>query len=64
VQVVPEGVEKLKYLNYRVAEKRGIELIRVGEGYRDRQKTTRSALGAAIAEARRIAAEINGDTVD
>jgi len=64
VQVVPEGVERLKCLNYRVAEKRGIKLIYVGEGYRERQKTARSALGAAIAEAKRIAAEINGDTVD
>lgn len=62
VQVVPEGVEPLKCLNHRVADKRGIEIIRCGEGYSSRCKTTRSALGAAIAKAKRIAAEINGNS--
>lgn len=59
VQVVPEGVEKLNALNHVVAKKRGIEIIQCGEGYSSRCKTERSMLGAALAEANRIADEIN-----
>ena len=59
VQVVPDGVEPLSCLNHRVAKKRGIELIYCGEGYSNRQETTRSMLGGALAEAKRIANEIN-----
>lgn len=62
VQVVPEGIEPLRYLNHRVAAKRGIEIIRIGEGYSSRQKTTRSALGSAIAEGRRLVTKINGNS--
>ena len=59
VQVVPEGVAPLRCLNRHNADLRGIELIYCGEGYSDRQKTTRSALGAALAEAQQIANKIN-----
>lgn len=59
VQVVPDGVEPLICLNSRAAELRGIEIIHCGEGYSSRQKTERSMLGAALAEARRIVDEIN-----
>ena len=61
VQVVPDGVERLACLDRRVATKRRIELIYCGEGYYNRQATTRSALGAAIAEAEEIANKINGE---
>lgn len=59
VQVVPEGITPLTVLNQSVADHRGIELIYCGEGYRENQKTVRSRLGAAIAEANRVADEIN-----
>ena len=61
VQVVPKGVEPLKQLNHRVAELRGIEVIHCGEGYSSRCATTRSALGAALAEANEVADQINRD---
>jgi hypothetical protein len=59
VQVVPAGAERLKALNTAVAEKRGIEIIYCGEGYSQSCKTTRSALGAARAEAQQVADRIN-----
>ena len=59
VQVVPDGVNRLIYLNHKVAKSRGIKIIYCGEGYGNRRETTRSALGAAIAEANKIADEIN-----
>jgi len=59
VQIIPDGVARLRYLNRSVAARRGIEIIYCGEGYQDRQKTTRSALGAALAKAHKIADEIN-----
>lgn len=60
VQVVPEGVEPLRVLNHSVAAKRGIQIIHCGEGYSLRCKTLRSMLGSAIADAQRIANNING----
>lgn len=59
VQVVPEGVARLSVLNSAVAARRGIEIIYCGEGYSSRCATERSMLGAALAEARRIAERIN-----
>jgi len=59
VQVVPDGVERLKQLRRDTAAKRGIKIIYCGEGYSSRQATTRSMLGAAKEKARQIAAQIN-----
>ncbi len=61
VQIVPEGVEPLKCLNQFAAKKRGIEILYCGEGYYNRQQTTRSMLGKALAKARQIAEEINNE---
>jgi len=58
VQIVPAGVARLKCLNRRAAEARGIEIVYCGEGYSNRCATTRSMLGAAIAAADRLALEI------
>ena len=58
VQVVPEGVERLKTLNASAAEKRGIRIIYIGQGYWNRRGPT-SALGIAIAEAKKVADQIN-----
>jgi hypothetical protein len=59
VQVVPTGTVRLKCLNRETARKRGIDIIYCGDGYSANQKTQRSMLGRALAEARRIADEIN-----
>ena len=64
VQLVPEGVAPLKQLNRKVAAKRGIELIYCGEGYWNRQATTRSALGAAIAKAEQILENHEGPSME
>ncbi len=61
VQVVPDGVERLKVLNKRAAKERGIELIYCGEGYSNRVATNQSMLNQARAEAERIATEINAE---
>ncbi len=62
VQIVPKGQTPLTVLNSRVAEKRGIEIIQCGEGYRDRQATSRSMLRQAIAKAEAIVEETNEST--
>ena len=59
VQIVPDGVQKLTYLNSRIARMRGIKIVYCGEGYSNRQKTERSMLSQAIMKARRIVNEIN-----
>ena len=59
VQIVPEGVTPLVALNHKAAMRRGIEIVYCGEGYSDRQKTSRSMYNQAKAEAERIAAEVN-----
>jgi len=59
VQIVPQGATRLSCLNRSVAKKRGIILINCGEGYRNRQATTRSMLGAAKDKANYIAEAIN-----
>lgn len=59
VQSVPDGVEPLKYLNYSVATRRGIEIIYCGEGYSNRT-SNRSMYGQALEKAKKIAGEING----
>jgi len=59
VQVVPDNVEKLKVLNRKVAQKRGIKIIYCGEGYSQCQQTSRSLLGQALIKAREIAEKIN-----
>lgn len=58
VQVVPDGVARLTVLNQKVAQKRGIEIIYVGEGYSNRIGE-RSMYGQAMAEAEAIVAKIN-----
>jgi len=60
VQIVPKNVDPLVCLNRRNAKLRGIEIIHCGEGYSHRVKTSRSMLRQAMAEAKRIAEEING----
>ena len=60
VQIVPNGVERLKTLNSRAAEKRGIEIINCGVGYYNRTGPA-SMYGRALAEAKSIAAKINGE---
>lgn len=60
VQLVPNGVQPLRYLNRKVARQRGITIIYCGEGYSRRQKTSRSMLGAALQKAQRIVDAING----
>jgi len=59
VQVVSPNIEKLKVLNKKVAQKRGIKLIHCGEGYYNRQATTQSMLGSAIEKATQLADKIN-----
>jgi len=59
VQVVPFGAEPLKTLNRKTAEKRGIEIRYIGEGYSNRSGP-RSAFGKALKAANELAAEING----
>lgn len=60
VQIVPEGVTPLYNLNSHIAEKRGIEIIYCGEGYSDRQKTSRSSLNQARERAAEIARKYEG----
>ena len=50
VQIVPDGVDRLKCLNRTVAEKRGIQIIHCGEGYQEHQGP-RSAFGRALSKA-------------
>jgi hypothetical protein len=59
VQVVPSGKTRLAVLNHKAAANRGIKLVHCGEGYSDRQATTRSALGAALERAQRLVDNIN-----
>jgi len=59
VQVVPDGVEPLVRLDRKAAVRRGIELIYCGEGYSKRQVTPRSMYNQALAEAERVADEID-----
>lgn len=56
VQLVPEGVEPLEALRADLAERRGIQIVQCGEGYR-RNDGPRSALGRARAEAERVVEE-------
>jgi len=58
VQVVPEGQDRLEVLNHKSAAKRGIEIIRCGEGYAKRSGP-RSSLGIAMSNAIAIAERIN-----
>jgi hypothetical protein len=51
VQIVPPGVEPLRILNLARAEKHGIEIVYIGEGYRERNGR-RSSYGKAIAAAK------------
>ena len=60
VQIVPEGVERLRVLNHAVAAKRGIEIQIIDEGY-SLHTGPRSRLGQAIRKAEEIAAKINGE---
>lgn len=59
VQIVPDGVEPLQYLNRRAAERRGIEIIYCGEGYRNRCGSGRSRLDRARMKAAMIADQVN-----
>lgn len=58
VQVVPDGVKPLSYLNSRVAKLRGIEIIWCGEGYSRNQSTNRSSLVQARHRANIVAASV------
>ena len=58
IQVVPAGAERLTALDKRQADKRGITIEYIGEGYH-KSRGPRSALGQAIREAERRAALIN-----
>ena len=60
VQIVPAGVERLKVLNSKFADQRGIEIIHCGEGYRN-HSGPKSSLGKSLAKAERIAKEINDE---
>jgi len=60
VQIVPDGVERLSCLNRAVAERRGITIEYIGEGYYNRVGPT-SSFGKAVAKAKDRANEINGD---
>lgn len=51
VQLVPDGIEPLKYLNHKVAEVRGIKIKIFGEGY-SRNSGPKSMLGIALKEAK------------
>lgn len=59
VQVVPDGVARLKVLRRDIAEKRGIEIVYFGDGYHRNQRTMRSKLGSALARARAWADDYN-----
>ena len=59
VQVVPDGTEKLVYLNRRAAKRRGITIHYFGEGYSKNQKTERSMLGRALVDAQNFVNEHN-----
>jgi hypothetical protein len=59
VQYIPPGVRPLRWLNEKHAAHRGIVLQVVGQGYSRRAQTERSMLGAARAEARRLANKHN-----
>lgn len=54
VQLVPDGVKPLNYLNSKIAKMRGIKIIYCGEGYSDRDKTSRSMLSQARREAEKV----------
>ena len=58
VQVVPEGITKLQYLNKVVAKKRGIQIIYCGEGYSNRT-SEKSMYSQALKKAKEIADKIN-----
>jgi len=58
VQVVPDGQEPLRCLNKLAAERRGIKIFYVGEGY-SKNTGPKSSLGRAIQEAEKIANHIN-----
>ena len=58
VQIVPEGTDKLVCLNRKVAQRRGIQLIHFGEGYRE-HRGCKSSLGRALLKAKSFAEEHN-----
>lgn len=58
VQVVPDNVEPLVYLNTKAAQLRGIKIIYCGEGYSNRT-SSKSMFGQAILKAKQIANKIN-----
>lgn len=56
VQCVPDDVVPLAVLNSKLATKRGIKIVRFGEGYR-KSSGPRSMLGRAVAAAEAFIAE-------
>lgn len=58
VQIVPDGVEPLKYLNYKVAAVRGIKIKIFGEGYSE-NSGPKSMLGIALKEAKNFVEKFN-----
>jgi len=59
VQCVPEGVEPLRTLNRDVAKRRGITIIYCGQGYSQRQQTSRSMFNQAKQLANEVAHAVN-----
>ena len=54
VQLVPDGVPPLRYLNHKVAKMRGIQIIYCGEGYSNRDKSPNSMLNQARDYAKKV----------
>lgn len=59
VQIVPDGEQRLKVLNRKVAKKRGIIIIDCGSGYRQRSTSPKSMYSQAVAKAEKIVDSIN-----
>lgn len=62
IQIVPNGVSRLKYLNHKVANKRGIKIIYIGEGY-SKNKGPKSSYGIALKKAREYIQNLTGEKV-
>ena len=58
VQIVPNGTAPLKSLNERAAKRRGITILRMGEGY-SKNSGPRSSLGQAMAKGQTFVNDYN-----
>ncbi len=59
VQIVPDGEQRLKVLNRKIARKRGIIIIDCGVGYGQRYTSPNSMYSKAVAKAEKIVDSIN-----